>query len=199
MGRNVSPATYWSTLKTFLNNKKIPCILQYFTKTSLLQILTKNQYDRKSLFQINAKYWTTLISFLRNYQHKPTSYEILRIIQNLDPDKAHGHDIISIPLLKVCGLSVCKPLELIFKPCIGNELILQNGKKQIFFQKIKNDKQLLRNCRTVLLLPICGKVFERLIDNKMFEFFINHNLIFPHQLGFKPGHSCINQLSSVRH
>ena len=36
MGRNVSPATYWSTLKTFLNNKKIPCLLQYFTKTSLL-------------------------------------------------------------------------------------------------------------------------------------------------------------------
>lgn len=110
----------------------------------------KSVWSKVSIFQINAKYWTTLISFLRNYQHKPTSYEILKIIQNLDPGKAHGHDIISIPLLKVCGLSVCKPLELIFKSCIGNELILQNGKKQIFFQKIKNDKQLLRNCRPVL-------------------------------------------------
>ena len=36
-------------------------------------------------------------------------------IQNLDPNKAHGHDKISIRMLQLRGNSICKPLELIFK------------------------------------------------------------------------------------
>ena len=51
----------------------------------------------------------------------------------------------------------------------------------------------------VSLLPICGKVFERLIYNNLFEYFIENNLISPNQSGFKPGDSCINQLISITH
>ena len=40
------------------------------------------------------------------------------LIKNLDPNKAHGHDMISIRMLKLCGKSICKPLDLIFQSCI---------------------------------------------------------------------------------
>ena len=46
-----------------------------------------------------------------------TSDDILKIIRNLDPNKAHGHDI-SIRMVKLCDASLCKPLELIFKSCV---------------------------------------------------------------------------------
>ena len=49
------------------------------------------------------------------------------------------------------------------------------------------------------LLPICGKIFERLIYNSLFEFFIANELISSNQSGFKPGDSCINQLLSITH
>ena len=49
------------------------------------------------------------------------------------------------------------------------------------------------------LLPICGKIFERLIYNSLFEFFIAKELISSNQSGFKPGDSCINQLLSITH
>ena len=40
--------------------------------------------------------------------------DILQIISN--PDwKAHGHDLISIRMLKLCGNSICQSLEIIFK------------------------------------------------------------------------------------
>ena len=39
--------------------------------------------------------------------------KIAKVIQNLDPNKAHGHDNISIRMLKVCGPSIYKPLEII--------------------------------------------------------------------------------------
>ena len=39
-----------------------------------------------------------------------TSDDILKIIKNLDPNKAHGHDMISIWMIKICDGSICKPL-----------------------------------------------------------------------------------------
>ena len=43
------------------------------------------------------------------------------------------------------------------------------------------------------------KVFERLIYNSLFEYFIESDLISPNQSGFKPGDSYINQLISITH
>ena len=55
------------------------------------------------------------------------------------------------------------------------------------------------NYRPVSLLPICGKIFERLIFNEMFRFFLDNKLISTNQSGFKPGDSCMNQLLSITH
>ena len=43
---------------------------------------------------------------------------LLKHPQNLDPNKAHGHDSVSIRMLKICGSFIYKPLEMIFKQCI---------------------------------------------------------------------------------
>ena len=66
-----------------------------------------------------------------------SSEDIARIIRDLDPNKAHGHDMISIRMLKICGESISKPLEIIFKSCIEKGRFLMNGKKQMWFQSIK--------------------------------------------------------------
>ena len=57
----------------------------------------------------------------------------------------------------------------------------------------------MKNCRPVSLLPVCGKIFERLIYNELFNLLLRINLISPNQSGFKPGDSCINQLLSITH
>ena len=46
----------------------------------------------------------------------------------------------------------------------------------------KGDKQTLENYRPVPLLRICGKMLERLMFNKMFNFFIEKKLISPNKL-----------------
>ena len=45
-----------------------------------------------------------------------------KIIQNLDSGKAHGHDNISIRMLKMCGSATYKPLAIIFKPCVDTAI-----------------------------------------------------------------------------
>ena len=63
----------------------------------------------------------------------------------------------------------------------------------------KGDKQIFKKYRPVSLLPICGKIFKRLIYNNLFEYFIKNDVISQNQSDFKPGDSCINQLISVTH
>ena len=63
----------------------------------------------------------------------------------------------------------------------------------------KNDKQNIKNYRPVSVLPIFEKIFERIIYNEMYPFFILTELISPNQSGFKQGDSCINQLLSITH
>ena len=129
-----------------------------------------------------------------------TSDDILNIIKNFNPNKAHGHDMISIRMVKLCDASFCKSLELIFKSC------LESGKFPLEWKKVnvvpphkKGDKQILENYCPVSLLPITGKISESTLYNNTFEFFTKNDLISHNHSGFKPGESCINQLLSITH
>ena len=103
-------------------------------------------------------------------------------------------------MLKICGNSLFRPLELIFNDCLANGIFPSDWKKgNIVPVHKKNDKQRLNNYRPISLLPICSKIFERLIFNEMFGFFIENDLMSQHQSGFKPGDSCINQLLPITH
>ena len=47
-------------------------------------------------------------------------YDILKIIRNLNSNKAHGHDMMSIQMLKICDESIWKTLGMIFQSCLEN-------------------------------------------------------------------------------
>ena len=98
-------------------------------------------------------------------------------------------------MLKICGDTICKPLKMIFSQALSSGSFPSEWKKgnMVPIHK-KYDKQNLINYRPVSLLPICGKIFERLIFNEMFRFFLENKLIKPHQSGFKPGGYLLNIL-----
>ena len=109
-----------------------------------------------------------------------------KIIVSLNPSKAHGHDSISIRMLKICGNTICKPLELIFKQALTTGVFPSEWKKgNIVPCCKKGDKQNIKNYRPVSLLPICGKIFERLIFNEMFSFFLSNKKIFKNKIALE--------------
>ena len=66
---------------------------------------------------------------------------IAKIIQNLNSDRAHGHDNISIRMLKVCAPAILKPLDIIFKQCVDIGVFLSGWKKgNIFYIHKKGGK-----------------------------------------------------------
>ena len=63
----------------------------------------------------------------------------------------------------------------------------------------KGEKDLIKNYRPVSLLPIFGKIFERLIFNSFFKYIDGNELLNPNHSGFRPFDSCVNQRLSINH
>ena len=199
----------WGILKSFTNWKKIPIIPPLLINDQLVTNFNEkannfnqsfsNQcsvIDKSSKLPLDqAPYTTSLLSSI-----DITEPDILNILKSLDANKAHGHHDISIRMLKLSQKSILKPLKLIFENCLGTRQFPDQWKKgNVVPIHKKGDKQLIENYRPVSLLPICGKVFERLIFNSLFNYFIENNLFSPHQSGFIPGDSCVQQLISITH
>ena len=63
----------------------------------------------------------------------------------------------------------------------------------------KNEKNLKGNYRPISLLPIFGKILEKLIYNSLYSHLASDELLNPNQSGFRPGDSTVNQLLSITH
>ena len=122
-----SSKAYWSILKSFVNDKKIPIILPLYQNGTFI-----TDFCQKA--ELFNSFFAEQCSILQNSSKRPTNLaprtdqsltsinfskdDILKIIQNLNLNKTHGPDKISIRMIKICGNSLCKPLEMIFKSCI---------------------------------------------------------------------------------
>ena len=105
MNPMTSLKTYWSILKTLLNNKKIPCIPP---------LLQDNKYvtDFKKKAELFNLFFAKQCSKIDDSGELPLNFvkksdksisaitfscdDIATLIKNLDPNKAHGHDVINI-------------------------------------------------------------------------------------------------------
>ena len=177
MDPTISPKAYWSILKTFLSNKKIPCTPQIYHNNNYIT-------DFKEKAQIFNGFFAKQCTLVENSSKLPTNSfkrtnnlfstisftkdDIAKIIKNLNPNKVHGFDMISIRMIKICGESILKTLELIFKSCFENGKFPNEWKKaNVVPVRKRNNKQLIENYCPISLLLVCGKILERLIYNKM--------------------------------
>lgn len=122
------------------------------------------------LFSKRTENSVSSVNFNRN--------NIFKIMQNLDHNKAHVHDKISIHVIEISDDSIIKPLQMIFKSFMEIGIFPNEWKKMNFVPIYKKgDKQELKNYSSVSLLPICGKILEQLIYNNLLELLINNDLI----------------------
>ena len=203
---NTGQKCFWTAFNRLLNNKK---------NTNIPPLIENNKYI--SCFKEKAKIFNDyfamqcrpLFTSSTLPQFEPLTNErlsdipmnpgkISAIISKLNSKKACGFDGISISMLKLCSKEVAIPLSLIFKSCIAHGIFPAQWKKaNVQPTHKKNSRQLKSNYRPISLLPICGKIFEKIIFNHMYSFFVSNKLISKNQSGFRPGDSTINQLLSI--
>ena len=56
-----------------------------------------------------------------------------------------------------------------------------------------------KNYRPISLLPLCGKLFEKVIFNSLYKYYESNNILNINQSGFRSSDSCINQLINITH
>ena len=92
--------------------------------------LINNSIKLPSIFLKGTEKIISSLSF-RSYYN-----DIANIIRGLDPNKTHIPDMISTRMLKICGESISKSLEVMFKSRFS---FLINGEKEMRFQFIKKE------------------------------------------------------------
>ena len=203
--------THCSILQSFYNDRNVPLIPP-------LLIDDKFVTDIQTKTNIFNKFFADQCQPLNNASDLPTNQivltqsrlvsldfnegELLQIIRPLNINKAHGHDDISIRMIKICDKSLLKPFIVLFRNSIKSSCYPDIWKKSDIIpvqKKKKNDKQLVENYRPISLLPIFGKIFEKIIFNRIYNFLLEENLLNPNQSGFRPSGSCINQLLAITH
>ena len=191
-----SAKSYWSILKTLYNGKKIPLIPPILISNKLVSNFKEKANHFNDFFASqctpvpNNSTLPLVTASITNASLSSISFndqDILNVIHSLNINKAHGFNDLSIRLLKICDCSIVKPLPIILENCLQGRSFPNNWKKSnvVPIHK-KGDKQLLQNYRPVSLLPICGKIFERIIFNPIFEylekivFSVQISLVFVH-------------------
>ena len=120
------------------NKNKIPIILPLYHKNEFV-------IDFKKTAELFNSFFADQCSLISNSSELPSKLEYLtqgrlqsitfskddiaKLMQSLDPNKAHGHDQISIRMLKLCSNSICKPLKIIFNRCLETSTF-PNGKME---------------------------------------------------------------------
>ena len=134
-----STKSYWSLLKIFLNNKEILLIPTLFHENRFIT-------DFKEKAELFNSFFSNQCSLLKNCSKLPTNPRyatdkrlrtinftadnIEKIIVSLNSNKAHGHDNISIRMLKIFGDTICKLLELFFKQALTTGVFPSEWKKR---------------------------------------------------------------------
>ena len=122
-----------------------------------------------------------------------TINEIYDVINGLENNKASD---IPVNIIKKSASIIAPVLAGTFNHCMKLGIFpesLKVGKITPIFKK--GDAQLIENYRPVSTLPIFGKIFEKIIYERLYSFFVSQNIMNPHQFGFRKGHSTSHALN----
>ena len=200
---NTSQKTYWKILNKVMNKCKAPKIPPLLVNNRFIVNCKEKATEFAILF---SEQCSPLInnSTLPNFAYTTNARfdniviseeEIITLIRNLNTGKANGPDEVSAHMLHICDETIAVPLKIIFESILSTGIYPELWKSaNVSPIHKKNDKQIINNYRPISLLPICSKLFEKIIFNQLYSYFNDNHLITKNQSGFRAGDSTTNQL-----
>ena len=119
--------------------------------------------------------------------------EIDKIINELKNGKSSD---IPIHVIKQSSRVISPVLCVLYNRCMRDGIFpdeLKIGKISPIYKK--DNKELLENYRPVSTLAIFGKIFEKVIYNRLYDFIISQGIMYENQYGFRKNHSTNHALN----
>lgn len=132
-----------------------------------------------------------------NNNLKTSPNQIKRIIKQIRPYKAPGYDGIQPKHLKKLTQKILAQLYYLYKECIDKNYFPKIWKKAIIIPIRKPGKEARDplSYRPISLLPVMGKVLEKIINEELKD--VIENKIIEEQFGFRRNHTCEMQLARI--
>ena len=130
----------------------------------------------------------------------PTLEEVILSVKQLTSGKAPGRDGILPDVFKHGGPAVAEELHKLFKQIWDEGGVPQDFKDAdiVHLYKNKGDIKCCDNHRGISLLCIAGKIFARLMLNRLFKHIVNIGIIPESQCGFYPGRGTTDMNFAIR-
>ena len=124
-----------------------------------------------------------------------TEEDIVAAIDELRNNSASGPEGLAAIFLKKCKLCLAKPLYGLWRDCLDRGITPAKFKEAHVIPVHKGGHQgVPANYWPIALTSHLIKVFEKVVRNKLVEFFDENNLFNSSQHGFRAGRSCLSQL-----
>ncbi|GBP35566.1 Probable RNA-directed DNA polymerase from transposon BS [Eumeta japonica] len=122
--------------------------------------------------------------------------EVQTLVKSLNTRKAPGLDGISNKAIKCFSIPLLSLLVAIFNACIKNCYFPPAWKEAevIGIHKPGKPRDLPASYRPISLLSGLGKLFEKILKTRLSDHLLGKGLIIDEQFGFRPAHSCPQQV-----
>ena len=196
--RNLINKKFWSHVKAKSKSHRIPEVMSYNDRIrsdpqgqcELFNDFFAAQFSDCSRYDVDVDF-----SNDHMYEIEFQAELIASLLSNLNPNKAPGPDGIHGKILKMCSLSLSKPLSILFKMSYSSGHIPKEWKlANVVPVHKKGSKSEVSNYRPISLTCLIMKIYERVIRQ---ELLIKcDGMIDPRQHGFMESKSCCTQLVS---
>ena len=127
-----------------------------------------------------------------------TVEEVLKVVKNINVSKSSGlQDISSFVVKEVFTILICQVTHMM-NISVKSSTFPTAWKKALVIPIPKGGNlSLVQNYRPISLLPLPGKVLEKLMHKQLIEYIDDHSLLTDNQHGFRKGHSCIHSAAQL--
>lgn len=168
------------------------CYQQEVPKLKLAKKGSKPKNPHKRPY-LNASKTENTIQIL-----KPTLYDILRIINNMNIKKSCGHDGFFMDHFFQTKNQTAYFMHILISAIIETEIWPSNMKKQVLRPIYKKgDKQDHNNYRPIALLPVLNKIVEKFFATRIMNFLRKNNILNKHQFGFQQRKGTVDALKCI--
>jgi hypothetical protein len=205
MTTNTGEKKYWKLAKQIYGNKKVLGIpsMKIGNKQISTSIEKANEFTKFFTEQqtIPPNLLNKLLpppTFLTNQRLlsiQTTPQEVNKILKSLDIGKANGADGVSNKLLKECSSVIAESLSDLFNKSFTLSKVPSAWKQSnICPIHKKEDRSIISNYRPIALLSCVGKVQERVVYSRIYNYLKVNDLLTWRNSGFKALDSAMNQL-----
>ena len=127
---------------------------------------------------------------------KVSEHEVWRIIKTINTSKSSGLENISSHVIKVAFEHLKPEITFMFNLSISTATFPDTWKKALVVPiPKKGNLALVQNYRPISLLPLPGKIMEKLIHHHLANHFESGSLLAKEQHGFRKDHSTIHAIA----